>query len=229
MDFYYALFHAASGRNGLRRIFKFCTQIKGPMKHSLYILTILTLASTSCKPLSEIGNKNVQAENVTKENFRKLNGTYANNFDSMTGKINHSPGDGLSSHERLTILSQLFKHLPETAWRDKNNKLIDPKEKWIRIEFQSKKLSTISMYHNDNFVFSKKIHGKFKNGYFYLRPKIFVIPFVPLAFGYNFERARIGISDGNLIIDYRINRWGFAILAGSSDKGYSSSVYKKKK
>jgi hypothetical protein len=123
------------------------------MKHSLYILTILTLASTSCKPLSEIGNKNVQIENVTKENFRKLNGTYSNNCDTTFGKVTHSPYDGWSDDKRLTILNQLFKNYPESTWRDKNNEIIDPKEKWIRIEFQSKKLATISMYHNDNFVF----------------------------------------------------------------------------
>lgn len=198
------------------------------MKDSLYILTILMLALISCKPLSKIENKSFQIENITKQNFEKINGTYSNSFDTLTGKVNHFPDDGKSTQERLTILDQLLKNYPETAWRDKNNERIDLKEKWIRIEFQSQKLSTISMYHNDKFVFSKKIHGKFKNGYFYLRPKIYILPLFPLIFGYNFERARIGISDDNLIIDFTVNRWGFAIAAGSSDKGYSSSIYRNK-
>ncbi len=188
----------------------------------------MILTATSCKPLSEIGNKNFKPENITKTNFKKLNGIYANSFDSTIGKLKHSPYDGRNDYERITILDQLFYNYPEIAWRDSNGEFIDPKEKWIKLEFQSTKLATVSMYHNNNFVFSKKIRGKFKNGYFYIRAKNFVVPLIPLAFGYNFERARIGISADHLIIDYRVNRWGFALVAGSADKGYISSTFKKK-
>ncbi len=199
------------------------------MKHSAYILVLLTLSSTSCKPLSKIVYKTFQIENITNEEFQKLNGTYSNTSDTTTGKINHFPYDGRSDYERLIILSQLFINFPETAWRDENNNMIDPKNKWIKIEFQSVKQATISMYHNDNFIFSKNIHGKFKNGYFYLRPKVYAFPLVPLVFGYNFERTRIGkTADDNLIIDYTVNRWGFALFAGSADKGTATSIYRKK-
>ena len=85
------------------------------------------------------------------------------------------------------------------------------------------------MYHNDKFVFSKNIRGKFRNGYFYRRPKVYVMPLIPLLFGYNFERTRIGITTNeDLIIDYTINMWGFALVAGSAEKGATSSIYKKK-
>ena len=103
-------------------------------------------------------------------------------------------------------------------------------EKWIKIEFNTQETATISMYHNDKFLFSKDIHGKFKNGYFYLQPKVYVIPFIPLIFGYNFQRTRIGkTTDEGLLIDYKVNRWGFALIAGSQESGNASSIYAKKK
>lgn len=217
-------------RNIVSHINELYTIIKNfILKNSLYILILLTLVTTSCKPLSKITDKTYQIENITKKEFQKLNGIYSNTSDTITGKLNHFPYDGQSDYERLIILSQLFQYFPETAWRDENGKRINPKEKWIKIEFQSKKKATVSMYHNDNFVFSKNIHGKFKNGHFYLRPKVFVIPLFPLAFAYNFERARIGKTmEDNLIIEYTVNRWGFALVAGSSDRGATSSIYKKK-
>ena len=197
----------------------------------LYIFAILILVTTSCKSLSKAGGNNFQIVDLSKDNIKQLYGTYSNSFDTIVGTINHYPYDGLRDEERVTVLEQLFQiqNIPETAWRDENGKMINHKEKLIKIEFNSKKQATISMYHNDKFVFSKKIHGKFKNGYFYLRPKIYVIPLFPLVFGYNFERTRIGKTiDGNLIMDYTVNRWGFALVAGSADKGATSSVYKKK-
>jgi hypothetical protein len=195
-----------------------------------YIFTILTLVVTGCKSLSKVGNTNTQIEiALTKDDFEQLNGVYSNSFDTIIGTINHFPYDGLSDERRVTVLSQLFQNYPETAWRNKSGKMINPQEKWIKIGFNSKKQATISLYQNDKFVFSKNIHGKFKNGYFYLRPKVYVIPLIPILFGYNFERTRIGkTTDDDLIIDYTVNRWGFALVAGSADKGASSTIYKKK-
>ena len=138
------------------------------------------------------------------------------------------PGNGFDELEQQMILNQLFLNIPESYYRDTEGNMIDPNEKYVKIEFLSSKKATVSFYHNERFVFSKNINGRFKNGYFYLRPKIFVIPIVPLVFGYNFERTRIGKSGSNLLIDYSVNRWGFALVAGSSDKGYTSSVYRKK-
>jgi hypothetical protein len=230
MQHWTATSHLDSIAKTMKKVFLGLTVAFTPtVAHSIYILTILTLAATSCKPFLQVGNKNFQIENTTEDEFQKLNGTYSNSFDTTAGKINHFPYDGRNDYGRLTILWQLFQKIPETAWRDENHKMINPKEKWIKIEFQSKKQATISMYHNDNFVFSKNIHGKFKNGYFYLRAKVYIIPFFPLFFVYNFERTRIGkTTDDNLIIDYKVNRWGFALIAGGEDKGVASSIYKNK-
>jgi hypothetical protein len=177
--------------------------------------------------LSKVGGS-FQVVDLTKDNFQNLNGTYSNTSDTLVGAINSS--NRASSEQQAVILGQLFQFYPETAWRDKNGNFINPKEKWIKIDFNSKKKASVSMYHNDKFVFSKNIRGKFKNGYFYIRPKIYVIPLFPVFFAYNFERARIGkTTNDDLIIDYTVNRLGFALVAGGSDNGATSSIYKKKK
>lgn len=195
----------------------------------IFVLVILIIM-TGCKPLSEIANNDIKTKVITNNDYEKLNGIYSNSYDTIFGGVEHSPYDGKNDYQRLTILYQLFGYnYPETAWRDENNQMINPNEKFIKIEFQSMKQATISMYHNDKFVFSKKIHGKFKNGYFYLRPKAYVLPFIPLIFGYNFERARLGKTiENNLVIDYTVNKWGFALVAGSADKGVATTIYKKR-
>jgi len=197
---------------------------------------ILTLVATGCKSLSKVGNHNYNILDVTitKDDFRKLNGTYYNSFDTIVVEIiGQNPYNALIRYKRhVTALSQLFIYIPQKVSRDENDKWIDLKEKSINIEFNSKKQVTISMFHDDKCTFSKNIHGKFKNGYFYLRPKIYVIPLIPLVFGYNFERARIGKTlYDDLIIDFTVNSWGGVIMAGSPavERGTTSSIYKKVK
>lgn len=194
--------------------------------------TLVILLPTSCTSLSKLGLNDYPNDKLSEHNFHELNGIYSNCHDTIIGRLEHAPYDGYSELEMLNsqdIISQLFLKTPESSFREVNGKIIKPNEKWIKIEFLSKRKAIVSMYHNDRFVFSKIIHGKFRNGYFYLRPKIFIIPLVPLVFGYYFERARIGKSSEDLLIDHTINMWGFAIAAGSSEKGYTSSVYKRNK
>lgn len=197
-------------------------------RSSIFYVFIFALVVIGCKPLSKVGN-NTLVTPLTKDDFQQLNGTFSDISDTIIGSVTHHPYDGWSDEQRITILNQLFYTIPEIAWRDENGKFINAHEKWIEIKFKSKKQAVVSMYHNDKFIFSKKIRGKFKNGYFYLRPKVYVIPIFPIVFGYHFERTRIGLTTNrNLIIDHTINMSGFAVLAGSSEKGATSSIYKRK-
>jgi len=205
-------------------------ELKLKVERLIYVFAILIICLTSCSPLSKIVYTNIQNQAITNDDYTKLNGIYSNSYDTIIGGIKHFPFDGKDDYDRITILYQLFCYnYPETAWRDEYNEMINPLEKWIKIEFHSKDYATISFYHNDVFVFSKRIHGEFKDGYFYVRPKVYVLPLIPLLFGYNFERARLGKTiDNNLVIDYSVNRWGFALVAGSSDKGIATTIYKNK-
>ncbi len=196
------------------------------LKSITWILAILIFSS--CTSLSKLGLDNYPNDKLTKTNYLDVNGIYSNSHDTISGKLKHEPYAGFDELEQQTILNQLFLTIPESYYRESSGEIIPPDEKWVKIEFKSDKKAIVSMYHNKNFVFSKEIRGKIKGGYFYLRPKWYIIPIVPIAFGYNFERARIGKSGTKLLIDYSVNMWGFALVAGSSDRGYCSSVYKLK-
>lgn len=199
-------------------------------KKSEFVLLILAVfIFSSCTSLSKLGVKDYPIDSLNKGNYFELDGFFMNNHDTIIGEIVHKPENGVDNLKSQTLLNQLFLNIPESYYRDNDGNIIDPKEKWIELKFLSNKKATVTMYHNDKVVFSKVIHGKIKNGYFYLRPKIYVIPFVPLVFGYNFERTRIGKSGNILLVDHSVNMWGFALVAGSSERAYTSSSYLKKK
>ena len=197
------------------------------MKSISYFFFFLTILF-SCKSLSSLGLRDHPVVPVHKKNPGELNGLYSNKHYTICGKLRHIPSSGHNELEKSSALTQLIMIVPDKFYRDESGEIIKEEDKWIKLEFSSKNKASIGLYRNETLMFSKTIHGKFRNNYFYLRPKAFVLPFVPLLFGYNFERARIGKSGNNLIIDYSVNRWGFALVAGGSDKGYTSSVYKSK-
>jgi hypothetical protein len=197
-----------------------------PSINFVWVMIIVVLSS--CTSLSELGLENYPNDELSKTNYSDLNGTYSNSHDTIFGELKHIPYNGFDELEQQTIISQLFIFIPESFYRGNYGEIIPPEEKWVSFEFISDKKANVSLYQNDSFIFSKEIHGKFKDGYFYLRPKWYIIPLVPFVFGYSFERARIGKSGTSLLIDYSVNMWGFAVFAGSSDKGYSSSVFEQK-
>jgi len=83
---------------------------------------------------------------------------------------------------------------------------------------------------NGKLIFKKSLRGKFKDGYFLFRPKFYILPFLPLAYAHNFERGRIGFTeDHQLILDYSKRMWAFALVAGSSEKGRTRSIYNRRK
>ena len=126
--------------------------------YSIAIFAIISVVAIGCKPISKVGINNIHVKTIKGSNFKELNGIYSNRFDTVAGKIIHYPYDAVNDTQRVSILSQLFLRFPETAWRDENGKMINPKEKWIKIEFQSKNKAIISMYNKDKFVFAKQIH-----------------------------------------------------------------------
>jgi hypothetical protein len=153
---------------------------------------------------------------VTKENFTALNGFYRNKQDTVFGKIRHSPVHSIADNNE-SLIDRLFILLPDKRGFYEAT-LID-------IEFISHKMATIKAYKNDSLIFTKNLRGKFKNGYFYVNPKMYIIPFPPLFYVHNFERVRLAKYEGDLIVDHTKMLWGFALLAGGSDYGRSTSIY----
>lgn len=159
-------------------------------------------------------------DQVRKDNFYKLNGTYNNLQDTAFGQIVHLPYTGMKEDNR-SLLNRLFLFFPDKGAYEKDI--------FVKIEFTSKKKAVVSAYQHGQIFFTKNIRGRFKNGYFYLRPKVFLIPFFPVLYAHNFERTRFGKVGNNLIVDHTIKMWGFALFAGGSDSGVSTSIYKTEK
>lgn len=195
------------------------------MRQLAYLFLVCMVVG--CTPLSRLSLGNHPADYLTKADYKKLNGVYSNRHHAISGNLKHGPYNGHDEFEGCSILSQLFWNIPGKAYQQYSLDTLQEDE-WVSMEFISSKRAIVSLHHNETFIFSKKIHGKFRKGYFYIRPKVFILPLIPLAFGYNFERARIGRSDRDLIMDYSVNRWGFVLVAGSSDRGHVSSAYKSK-
>jgi hypothetical protein len=84
------------------------------------------------------------------------------------------------------------------------------------------------LYQGDSLIDKRKVKGKFKDGYFYTRPFLVVMPLVSVLFGHNTHRFRIGKADDDLVVDYKWNIWMFFLIAGQSEKGQSSLVFSKR-
>lgn len=193
-----------------------------------YVLIYIVFLTVGCKSLSKVRNSDIKNDYISKSNFHELNGNYTNQCDTVFGKIKEKAPVVLTELKSTTILDELLWTSPEKSFRGVDGEIIRPEEKWIKIEFTSRKKATISMFHNEKFVFSKQIHGKAKKGYFYLRPKVIILPLFPLFFGYSFERTRIGKSGDSLIIDSSGNTWMVAFISGVIHRGYASSIYNKR-
>ncbi len=195
----------------LRKLFDF----KGLHTNGLLILLILT-SSTGCQSLKNMSSNDYQIDNLKKYDFEKLNGIYKNTQDTVFGEIVHKPYRGINENDR-NLLERLFIFLPDKAYEENVT---------VKIEFISKRQANINAYQNGQMFLSKRIRGRFKDGYFYVKPKIFLIPFFPILYAHNFERVRIGKVENDIIVDHTIKAWGFALFAGASDSGRSTSIYK---
>jgi len=181
------------------------------------LLTILLMTiSIGCRPLKNLSPTTYSIEPIKKGEFAKLNGKYNNIQDTVFGKIEHYPGRGIDENNRM-LIDRLFVFYPDKAYENGIT---------VEIKFTSNKSATVNAYQNGTILFTKDIQGKFKNGYFYVRPKIFIIPFFPILYWHNFERVRIGKVGNNIIVDHTLKSWGFALFAGGSDNGNSTSIYK---
>ena len=172
--------------------------------------------SIGCRPLKNLSPTTYSIEPIKKGEFEKLNGKYHDIQDTVFGRIDHYPWRGVDENNRR-LIDRLFVFYPNKAYE---------KEVAVEIKFVSYKRATVNAYQNGTILFTKDIHGKFKKGYFYVRPKIFIIPFFPILYWHNFERVRIGKVGDNIIVDHTLKSWGFALFAGGSDNGLSTSIYK---
>jgi hypothetical protein len=177
---------------------------------------LLLFFVSACKPLLNLYSESNQIDKVKKNEYSKLNGRYQDTQEKMFGNIKHNRLKENNKNNRR-LLDRLFVFNPQVS---------EEKPTTVEIIFKTKNKAVINAYQNDSIVFSKKIHGKFKDGYFYLRPKYFIIPIIPIFYWHNFERVRIGKCGNDLIVDHNLKSFVWTFMAGSSDKGQTTSIYK---
>lgn len=186
------------------------------MKYFKLLSLFLVLISSGCSSLKNLSPDTFQIEPIKGSDFTKLNGRYENYQDTVFGKLNNYYYGVIDNEKRL--LDRLFIFYSRKAYS---------KETTVEISFVSKKKAIVRAYKNDTVLFKKNIRGKFKNGYFCASPKMFILPFFPFAYVHKFQRARIGLYENNLVVDHSFKSWGFALIAGGSEQGTSTSIYKR--
>ncbi|MHC1703257.1 MAG: hypothetical protein AB9846_05055 [Tenuifilaceae bacterium] len=187
------------------------------MRHIILLSITLTIALASCTSLSKIGIQEYKSENLSKSDFAKLNGIYRNYPDTAIGQIKESPYPRNSEH------LSLFNQFVIGQWGGTQEVF---EKQLIKIEFLNHRKAIITLTENEKTLETKIIRGRFKDGYFYSRPKTIIIPIIPLLFGYYFNRFRIGRNGKYLTIDYTVNKWMAGFVVGESSKGHYSSIYK---
>ncbi len=157
-------------------------------------------------------------DKLEKTDFKKLNGKYSNNPSDGNGKILRSQYNG---EYRL-----------KSFWANIDQYQIGTSSEWdsqtVEVEFLTSERALFKLYQGDSLIGKRKLRGKFKDGYFYTRPFLVIMPLVPVLFGHNTHRLRIGKADDALVLDYKWNIWMFFLIAGQSEKGQSSLVFNKR-
>lgn len=187
--------------------------------NKLLIGTVLIAAVLfSCKPLDKIGMRGYPINKLTNGDYAKLSGNYSNYPDTAVGKVVDHP------YNRQTQYLSLFNQfITTTQLGDKDYY----ERQTVNLHFTAPGKAKAQLFIRDTLIETKILRGKIKNNYFYSRPKLLALPLIPVLFGYDFKRYRIGFSGEYLIVDYSTKRWLFALLAGGARKGYFSSAYKK--
>ncbi len=157
-------------------------------------------------------------DSLSPKDYRALNGVYNNEADTTFG-YHYSFND---NHD-LELLDHFFRHIPLKA-RWYNDSIIPQSEKRVILEALNPKKILVSLYQQDRFIYAKAIKGRYKKGYFYVRGKNIIYP-LPILFGYHFQKARIGKTGTDLLIDYRRKFWVFAVVAGGAAKDKTSSLF----
>jgi hypothetical protein len=179
----------------------------------LITIIICGLLTVSCAVIKDTQNR--EFIKLEKADFRKLNGEFSNYPTTSERIIVREMVK--SNYDSLTLWDQIGKH------NELKSKVLT-----VTLDFESKTKAIARLWDSGELKQTKVVRGRIKNGYFYRRPFFVAIPLVPVVFGYNTYRYRIGLTKDSIIIDYKWNYYGFLVMAGSYSEGQTSSTYEKK-
>lgn len=188
------------------------------MRTYTIFLLILTIYLQSCTVIKDVQHEKIIGLN--KANYTKLNGVYSNSYADTTI---------ISYHNNSGV-----KYRPKTLWShtygfNNGSENGSPGTQTVKLEFKTPRQIQLFLYEKDSLIRKRVIRGRIKDGFFYRKPHIILIPLIPIGvFFYDTYRYRIGMINNGLVIDYNWNYWGFAWLAGGTGKGQTSTIFEKK-
>ena len=186
-------------------------------KNLLFIFIIITVFLQSCATIKDV--QHYKTDGIDKTNYTKLNGQYSN-IHTDTTVISYNRSGGLE-------------YTPKTLWshtygynydKEKGNS----QEQTVKLEFKTHRKILLSLYEKDSLIANRTIRGRIKNGFFYRKPHLVIIPLIPLVMSYHSYRYRIGFSNNSIVIDYSWKFWGIALIAGGAGNGQTSTTFKKR-
>tara|TARA_B100000508_G_scaffold24343_1_gene17477 strand:- start:6492 stop:7058 length:567 start_codon:yes stop_codon:yes gene_type:complete len=177
--------------------------------------TLAIILLSGCISLKDHSPKSLKKLEITKENLNSLEGRFKYKQDTVFGEIMRRPFTSFSGSNR-SLTKRMFVFFPNSDYRNETE---------IELAFINSKKLRVSKYDGDSLLGSKLISGKIKNGYFYIRPRILIIPTFPLLYVHNFQQTRLALTGEDLIVDESVRMWAFAIIAGESNKGTNTAIY----
>lgn len=150
---------------------------------------------------------------LNESNFREFKGEYSN-VAIDTSDVSYVP-----KFISLWSVANYYDKISvnQTNW----------KKQTVKIYFLRNDKMCFQLYDEGRFISQKILTGRIKDDYFYESLHGFIVPFIPLWFGYDFERRRIGFKENQLIIDISESYWMAALIAGNSYKKQRVLGYKK--
>ena len=185
------------------------------MRTRLIFLLIIAIYLQGCAVIKDVPSYKI--DSLNKKNYSKLNGLYSN-IHSDTTVISYS--DHVLAYQPKTLWSHTYSFNND---KEKGN----AETQAVKLEFKTRRKILLSLYEKDSLISNRVIRGRIKNDFFYRRPHFVLIPLIPIVVSYDTYRYRIGIINNGLVLDYKWNYWGFALLAGGWGKGQTSTTFKK--
>jgi len=181
-----------------------------------WLLIVATLLLASCTTFKD--SSSTDRLYLEKQNLHALEGVYASTELTPPTYSDGTPKGILFSGD---FLNKLYSYNTVKAVSNA------PSNYSFRVAVVDENKLAVSLLKDSIVVKSKTIRGKLKNGYFYRRKALLVMPFVGVLYGYTAHRQRIGIENETLIVDLRDNVYMGFLTAGHVVNEQRKTRYRK--
>ena len=162
--------------------------------------------------------KNTEQPNLDKIDTANLKNVEGKYFNTPIGYKHDSVG-WVNGNFNQSLWCQMDKY---KDWKQ------DWRNQTIVLKVISDKKIMAELYEGGKLINQKILKGKIKEGYFYGRPFFILIPFIPIVWGYDTHRFRIGLMDTTLIVDRKTNYWIMTLFGENYKKEQLSLTFDRK-